>query len=175
MGRSRGEICRSPNRHEGMVLRRLAYWRTSSSSLPQLPAWRTVRPCVRRSRFRALSPPPSLSGPLPLSSIMIACFRSASRQRRALSVLADCSAASEACKVKLADRGYVKGLRVLDEATIAGLRARLPLLFRGEFDTGVYPDEMHWREGISRQDAPREVCVCLRVSNCCLFTRPGRR
>lgn len=92
--------------------------------------------------------------------MLTACFRSAARhQRRALSVLrADSGAFSEAHKLELADRGYVRGLRVLDEATVGGLRARLPLLFRGEFDTGVYPDEMHWREGISRQDAPREVC-----------------
>lgn len=62
-------------------------------------------------------------------------------------------------KVRLAERGYLKGQQVLDEATIAGVCARLPLLFRGEFDTGVYPDEMHWREGISRDDAPREVSV----------------
>ncbi len=46
---------------------------------------------------------------------------------------------------------------MLDNQTVAGLQERLPLLFRGEFDTGVYPDEMHWREGISREDAPREV------------------
>lgn len=90
---------------------------------------------------------------------MLGCFRSAARQQRSLSVLADCGAASGASKVELSKRGYVKGFRVLDEATVAGLRARLPLLFRGEFDTGVYPDEMHWREGISRQDAPREVCA----------------
>eukprot|EP00752_Nemacystus_decipiens_P006417 g5780.t2 len=60
-------------------------------------------------------------------------------------------------RVELSQRGYVKGLHVLDEATVAGLHARLPLLFRGEFDTGVYPDEMHWRDGISKDDAPREI------------------
>eukprot|EP00903_Cladosiphon_okamuranus_P012519 g11722.t2 len=85
------------------------------------------------------------------------CYRSAARQRRSLSVLADCGAALGASKVELSERGYVKGLRVLDKETVGGLRAALPLLFRGEFDTGVYPDEMHWREGISRQDAPREI------------------
>ncbi|CAM9606412.1 unnamed protein product, partial [Scytosiphon promiscuus] len=61
-------------------------------------------------------------------------------------------------KAKLAERGYVKGNRILDHATVESLRSMLPLLFRGEFDTGVYPDEMHWREGISKDDAPREVC-----------------
>ncbi|KAL7533236.1 hypothetical protein ACHAWF_004410 [Thalassiosira exigua] len=38
------------------------------------------------------------------------------------------------------------------------VNARLPKLFRGAFDTGVYPDEWHWREGISRPDATREMC-----------------
>lgn len=93
--------------------------------------------------------------------MMRSCFRTAAgRQRRAFSVCVGSSIATSAgCKVRLAERGYVKGQQVLDEATVAGVRARLPLLFRGEFDTGVYPDEMHWREGISRDDAPREVCV----------------
>lgn len=76
------------------------------------------------------------------------------RKRRAFSVVVG-GAASES----FAERGYayVKGLRVLDDVTVAKLRVGLPLLFRGEFDSGVYPDEMHWREGISRDDAPREV------------------
>jgi phytanoyl-CoA hydroxylase len=34
----------------------------------------------------------------------------------------------------------------------------IPNLFRGNFDTNVYPDEWHWREGISRDDAAREMC-----------------
>ena len=67
------------------------------------------------------------------------------------------SAVSEGCRRKLAERGFVAGPSVLDAPTVAGLRLRLPLLFKAEFDTGVYPDEMHWREGISREDAPREV------------------
>jgi len=86
-------------------------------------------------------------------------FRSvAARQRHALSFhLAGISSAPEGSQARLAERGYVKGLHVLDRETVVGLQKRLPLLFRGEFDTGVYPDEMHWREGISREDAPREV------------------
>ena len=31
-------------------------------------------------------------------------------------------------------------------------------LFRGEFETGIYPDEWHWREGISKPNAAREIC-----------------
>lgn len=87
-------------------------------------------------------------------------WRAVVRRRRALSGVADVVAGvSEGCRQKLAKGGFVAGLNVLDGATVAGLQARLPLLFRGEFDTGVFPDEMHWREGISKEDAPREVMI----------------
>lgn len=71
--------------------------------------------------------------------------------------------AKEDDKRRLAELGYVSFSKtpfsVLDHSTVEKLRARLPLLFRGEFDTGVYPDEMHWREGISKEKAPREVTL----------------
>ncbi|KAL9189074.1 hypothetical protein ACHAXT_011564, partial [Thalassiosira profunda] len=38
------------------------------------------------------------------------------------------------------------------------VKERMPKLFRGEFETGVYPDEWHWREGISKPEAAREMC-----------------
>lgn len=89
--------------------------------------------------------------------MLLTFFRlAAARQQRAFSSFAG-GAAPETLKAKLAERGYVKGTRILDDVTVESLRSRLPLLFRGEFETGVYPDEMHWREGISRDDAPREV------------------
>ncbi|KAJ1474203.1 hypothetical protein T484DRAFT_1833226 [Baffinella frigidus] len=50
----------------------------------------------------------------------------------------------------------VENLNPLED--VAAVRGRLDGLFRGEFDTGVYPDEWHWREGISLPDAPREIC-----------------
>lgn len=40
----------------------------------------------------------------------------------------------------------------------------IPNLFRGEFDTNIYPDEWHWREGISRMDAAREMCNAWKSS-----------
>lgn len=71
-------------------------------------------------------------------------------QRRILSAIAN--KASEACSVAnrllLAERGFVpfvKPFSVLGRPAVDKLRARLPLLFHGEFDTGVYPDEMHRR------------------------------
>lgn len=119
--------------------------------------------------FLSASPPHPSTPPTILlhtvSSRMMSRFRPVflTQRRRAFSCFID-GAASQ----RLAERGYVKvkGLRVLDDTTVARLRVRLPLLFRGEFDTGVYPDEMHWREGISREDAPREVgqMVCCNLA-----------
>ncbi|KAF4706681.1 hypothetical protein FOZ63_031615 [Perkinsus olseni] len=37
------------------------------------------------------------------------------------------------------------------------LADKFPAIFRGEFDTGVFPDEWHWRAGISKESAPREI------------------
>jgi hypothetical protein len=37
-------------------------------------------------------------------------------------------------------------------------RERYELLFAGKFDTGLYPDEWHWRQGISMPDKVREIC-----------------
>jgi hypothetical protein len=42
----------------------------------------------------------------------------------------------------------------------------MPNLFRGEFDTGIYPDEWHWREGISLPSAAREMCNSWKSSRC---------
>ena len=42
----------------------------------------------------------------------------------------------------------------------------MPKLFRGEFDTGIYPDEWHWREGISYPNATREMCNSWKSSRC---------
>lgn len=46
---------------------------------------------------------------------------------------------------------------VITQAQASGVRARFDPLFRGDFDTGIYPDEWHWREGLSFPDATREI------------------
>lgn len=62
-------------------------------------------------------------------------------------------------KSQLSVKGYAPSShRLLTKETCAEVRARLPRLFRGEFDTGNYPDEWHWREGISKENAAREIC-----------------
>jgi hypothetical protein len=38
------------------------------------------------------------------------------------------------------------------------IKDRMNRLFRGQFETGVYPDEWHWRAGISKPNVTREIC-----------------
>ncbi len=46
----------------------------------------------------------------------------------------------------------------LDEGTVSLLRNRYEPLFRGEFDTGLYPDEWNWREGRDDPAFSRQIC-----------------
>lgn len=47
---------------------------------------------------------------------------------------------------------------LLSKEKIESLHKAFERCFRGEFSTGLYPDEWHWREGISKPDAVREIC-----------------
>ncbi len=53
--------------------------------------------------------------------------------------------------------GFLIVERVLSEDRVAALRERFPKLFAGKFDTGVYPDEWYWREGMSLPDVTRHM------------------
>jgi ectoine hydroxylase-related dioxygenase (phytanoyl-CoA dioxygenase family) len=53
--------------------------------------------------------------------------------------------------------GFVVVESILSQDRIAALRERFPLLFAGRFDTGVYPDEWYWREGMSLPDVTRHM------------------
>jgi phytanoyl-CoA hydroxylase len=46
---------------------------------------------------------------------------------------------------------------VVPEQFVVQLRDRVERLFEGHFDTGVYPDEWHWRKGISKESATKEI------------------
>ena len=54
--------------------------------------------------------------------------------------------------------GFVVVENVLDAATIEAARHRFPLLFRGEFETGLMPDEWNWRDGRDAPDLTRQIC-----------------
>jgi ectoine hydroxylase-related dioxygenase (phytanoyl-CoA dioxygenase family) len=48
--------------------------------------------------------------------------------------------------------------RFIDPAEAARVTARFERLFRGEFETGLYPDEWNWREGRDKPDLTRQIC-----------------
>jgi len=41
---------------------------------------------------------------------------------------------------------------------VEAVKGRVDGLFSGQFDTGHYPDEWHWREGISMPHVTKEIC-----------------
>ncbi len=47
---------------------------------------------------------------------------------------------------------------VLDAATIDAARERFEPLFRGEFETGLQPDEWNWRAGRDSDTLTRQIC-----------------
>jgi phytanoyl-CoA hydroxylase len=53
--------------------------------------------------------------------------------------------------------GFLVVENVLSAEWIAHLRESFPKLFAGKFDTGVYPDEWYWREGMSLPDVTRHM------------------
>ena len=68
------------------------------------------------------------------------------------------AAPSPAQRSLFQEQGFLVVESVLPPARIAALRDRFDPLFRGEFETGSYPDEWHWREGVSFPDATRHMC-----------------
>jgi ectoine hydroxylase-related dioxygenase (phytanoyl-CoA dioxygenase family) len=50
------------------------------------------------------------------------------------------------------ERGFV------DARTVAALRDRFASLFRGEYQTGVRPDEVNWVAGRDPEDRTRQIC-----------------
>ncbi len=53
--------------------------------------------------------------------------------------------------------GFVVIEKLLADDLIERLKGRFEPLFRGEFDTGVFPDEWYWREGMSLPDVTRHM------------------
>jgi len=48
--------------------------------------------------------------------------------------------------------------RLIDDETVETLRACYDRLFRGEFETGVTPDEVNWQEGTGDPSLTRQIC-----------------
>lgn len=66
---------------------------------------------------------------------------------------------------RLESEGFVEIGRVLSRRQCAALIVEYNRLFRGDFDTGVYPDEWHWREGLSLPGAVREIVNAWKCSH----------
>lgn len=67
----------------------------------------------------------------------------------------------EELREDLLKNGFVripKSIFCLNEDQVDSLRKAFENLFDGTYETGIYPDEIHWRRGISREDATREIC-----------------
>ena len=54
--------------------------------------------------------------------------------------------------------GFLIVERIIDPRSAAVLADRFEPLFRGEFETGLYPDEWNWREGRDADDLTRQIC-----------------
>lgn len=54
--------------------------------------------------------------------------------------------------------GYVFAENMMDESTIETVRESYARMFRGEFATGVLPDEVNWQEGKSDPTLARQIC-----------------
>jgi len=56
------------------------------------------------------------------------------------------------------DNGFLILDKFLTNDFANKILSRYELLFKGNFDTGNYPDEWHYREGMSLPDITREIC-----------------
>lgn len=74
--------------------------------------------------------------------------------------------------------GFVVLPTVLSSETVTVLQGAFDRLFSGHFSTGLYPDEWHWREGISFPTATREICNAWKsdetIASVVLSARLGR-
>ncbi|GIK97148.1 MAG: hypothetical protein BroJett029_13570 [Alphaproteobacteria bacterium] len=59
---------------------------------------------------------------------------------------------------KFREDGFLLVDRIIDDATVEVLRGEYERLFRGEFETGITPDEVNWQEGKSDPTLTRQIC-----------------
>ena len=73
--------------------------------------------------------------------------------------------------------GFLVVERVIEPESAARLASRFGPLFRGEFETGLYPDEWNWREGRDAADLTRQICNAWKsdrtVARAVLHSRVG--
>ncbi len=54
--------------------------------------------------------------------------------------------------------GFLVIEHLIDDAWVERITSRIEPLFAGQFETGIYPDEWHWRPGLSLPNATRQIC-----------------
>ncbi|MGF1480132.1 MAG: phytanoyl-CoA dioxygenase family protein [Cyanophyceae cyanobacterium] len=54
--------------------------------------------------------------------------------------------------------GFLILENLIPQELVTRLVERIEPLFSGDFETGIYPDEWHWRPGLSLPDATRQMC-----------------
>jgi len=59
---------------------------------------------------------------------------------------------------KFREDGFLVFPKLIEDTVVDKLKSRISPLFHGQFETGVYPDEWYWREGMSFDDITREMC-----------------
>ncbi|GAM22279.1 hypothetical protein SAMD00019534_054540, partial [Acytostelium subglobosum LB1] len=53
--------------------------------------------------------------------------------------------------------GFVFINDVVSKEMVSKVKERVSPLFHGNFETGIFPDEWHWRPGLSKDDITREI------------------
>jgi ectoine hydroxylase-related dioxygenase (phytanoyl-CoA dioxygenase family) len=54
--------------------------------------------------------------------------------------------------------GFLIVERIVDKGTVVELRDAYDRMFRREFETGVWPDEVNWQEGTGDPSPTRQIC-----------------
>ena len=56
------------------------------------------------------------------------------------------------------EEGFLVVENLFDESTVDELRDRFDRLFRGDFETGISPDEVNWQEATGDPSLTRQIC-----------------
>ena len=54
--------------------------------------------------------------------------------------------------------GFLILPKLIERDEAEAVAARFEGLFKGKFETGLYPDEWNWQEGRDRPDRTRQIC-----------------